>query len=186
MMTVSGQPLAPGSKDSGSVIETMIPRMITTLFRRRVSWLASVPTSGSNSGPIMSVMPQGQPVPPSPSPASQGQSPSIGSSPATMALPNKGHEAAGLARLGVVVKLLADIVPMLPPNTEPGKDVLQCLQRLSKHIQPGAVSPGVEQASMARLAAQQRQMGPQIAQMRAQNAQQPPSPPDAGGAPEAG
>jgi len=101
-----------------------------------------------------------------------------------MAMPNKGHEAAGLARLGVVVKLLADIVPMLPPSTEPGKDVIQALQRLSKHVQPGAVSPGVEQASISRLAQQQRQMGPQIAQMRAQSAQQPPPAPDAGGAPD--
>ena len=76
---------------------------------------------------------------------------------------------------------------MLPPTTAPGQDVIQALQKLSKHVAPGDVSPGVEQASIARLSAQQRQMGPQIAQMRAQSAQQPPPPPaQPGGAPTEG
>ena len=97
--------------------------------------------------------------------------PPVGSSPATSPVPNKGLEAAGLAKLGLIVRLLEQIVPLLGAGTEAGKDVLKCLTSLAKHIPPGAVSPGIEQSALQKLMLQQRQQGPQIANMRAAMAQ---------------
>lgn len=122
-------------------------------------------------------------MPPSP----MGQPP-VGSSPATGPVPNKGQEAAGLAKLGLVVRLLESLVPSLGAGTEPGKDVLKALTSLSKHVPPGAVSPGVEQTSLMKLMMDQRQQAPQIAAMRASMAggnpaanqgAAPPTPPQA-------
>ena len=103
---------------------------------------------------------------PTNAPSPTGQPP-VGSSPATGPVPNKGLEAAGMARLGMVVRLLESIVPQLGAGTEAGKDVLKALTSLSKHIPPGAVSPGVEQTSLMKLMQDQRQQQPQIAAMRA-------------------
>ena len=106
-------------------------------------------------------------LPPSPaSPPAPGQPP-VGSSPATGPVPNKGLEAAGMAKLGLIVRLLESIVPSLGAGTEAGKDVLKALTSLSKHVPPGAVSPGVEQSSVMKLMQDQRQQTPQIAAMRA-------------------
>ena len=106
-------------------------------------------------------------MPPSPAtPASMGQPP-VGSSPATGPVPNKGLEAAGMAKLGLVIRMLESIVPQLGAGTEAGKDVLKALTSLSKHVPPGAVSPGVEQTSLMKLMTDQRQQQPQIAAMRA-------------------
>lgn len=125
-------------------------------------------------------------VPPQPNtPPTPGQPP-VGSSPATGPVPNKGLEAAALAKLGLVVRLLESLVQPLGAGTEAGKDVLKALTSLSKHVPPGAVSPGVEQTSLMKLQQDQRQQQPQIAAMRAamagpQNsgAGAPPAPPPA-------
>lgn len=109
------------------------------------------------------------PMPPSPSPnpsAPQGQPP-VGSSPATGPVPNKGQEAAGMAKLGLAIRLLESIVPQLGAGTEAGRDVLKALTSLSKHLPPGAVSPGVEKTSLMNMMQSQRQQQPQIAAMRA-------------------
>ena len=105
--------------------------------------------------------------------------PPVGSSPATGPVPNKGQEAAGLAKLGLVVRMLESLVPSLGAGTEAGKDVLKALTSLSKHVPPGAVSPGIEQTSLMKMMQDQRQQQPQIAAMRAAMSGQPPG----GGAP---
>lgn len=120
------------------------------------------------------------PVSPPPPPGpQQGQPPSLGSSPATQPMPNKGAEAAGLTRLSIVVKLLGETIPLLEASSDVGKDVVKAFQMIAKHIPAGTVSPAVEQGSMQRLMMQQRQMAPQVAQMRQQMAQQPQQPPAA-------
>src|SRR5258708_4769326 len=75
--------------------------------------------------------------------ASPGESPG-GASPATMPVANRGHAAAGLARLSQIVRLLEETVPLLGVGSEAGRDVLKSLQNLSKHVPPGAMSQGVE------------------------------------------
>ena len=86
------------------------------------------------------------PVPPAP-PQAPGQPP-VGSSPATSPVPNKGLEAAGMAKLGLVVRQLEQLVPLLGVGTEAGQAVVKALTNLSKHVQPGAVSPGAEQSGL--------------------------------------
>jgi hypothetical protein len=92
-------------------------------------------------------------------------------------------EAAGLARLSVVVRLLEEVVPLLGVSTPPGKDVIRALNTLSKHIPAGSVPPGVQQSTLQALMQRNQQMSPQIAAVRAM---QPPiggaAPPPAGGA----
>jgi hypothetical protein len=119
-------------------------------------------------------MPMTPPTAPAAPPTGQ---PPVGSSPATAPVPNKGLEAAGMAKLGLVVKQLETIVPLLGAGTEAGKDVLKALTSLSKHVPPGAVSPGVEQSALQNMMMKQRQQMPQIAAMRqAIAAQKPPGP----------
>ena len=83
-----------------------------------------------------------------------------------------------MAKLGLIVRLLEQIVPLLGAGTEAGKDVLKSLTTLSKHVPPGAVSPGVENSAMQQTALQMKQQTPQIAALRAMLAQKA-----AGGAP---
>lgn len=103
-----------------------------------------------------------------------GGQPPIGSSPATGPTGNAGHEAAGIQRLGVALKMLESTVPLLGAVSEPGKDVLKALSLLSKHIQPGAVSPAGEKNQMEAMMMRQQQQAPQIAAMRAAQAGAPP------------
>ena len=113
-------------------------------------------------------------MPPSPASPPQPGQPPVGSSPATGPVPNKGLEAAALAKLGQVVRILESLVPQLGAGTEAGKDVLKALTSLSKHVPPGAVSPGIEQTALKKMMMEQQQQGPQIAAMRAAMAQPKP------------
>ena len=88
-----------------------------------------------------------------------------------------------MAKLGLIVRLLESLVPSLGAGTEAGKDVLKALTSLSKHVPPGAVSPGVEQTSLMKLMVDQKQQQPQIAAMRAAMAGQGQANPGAGAAP---
>ena len=97
---------------------------------------------------------------------SQGQPP-IGSSPATQPVANRGLQAAGLAKLSVVVKQLESLLPVFGAGSDAGKAVLESLNKLSKHVAPGSVSQGVEQSQMMQMLMQARQQAPQIAAMKA-------------------
>lgn len=57
------------------------------------------------------------------------------------ATPNKGYEAAGLQKLGVLVKEMESLIPMLGATTDAGKAVLEALGKLVKHVPTGSVSP---------------------------------------------
>lgn len=98
------------------------------------------------------------------------EAPPAGGSPATMPTANAGHQAAGIARLSIAVKVLEETVPLLGVGSDAGKDALKALNTLSKHVPPGSVSPGIEANSAAQLMQRQRQMAPQIAALRAAGA----------------
>ena len=75
--------------------------------------------------------------------------------------PNKGMEAAGMQKLGSVIKQLADLLPMVGPTSELGEAVMKALQGLSKHVPPGAVTPASEANNIQNMAlknAQNQQM----------------------------
>ena len=128
--------------------------------------------------------PAAPPSPPGVAPAAASGQPPFGSSPVSQPVPNRGHEAAGLSRLGVIVKLMEETIPLLGVGSEPGKDLVKALSSLAKHVPPGAVSPGIQQSTMEKLMLQQKQMAPQVAAMRAMQPGQPQ--PGAGAPPPAG
>ena len=88
-------------------------------------------------------------------PGAQPQQPPFGATPATGATPNKGYEAAGLQKLGVVVKQLEGLVAEFGASSDPGKAVLDCLNKLVKFVPAGSVTPAAQKNSIE---AQQRQM----------------------------
>jgi len=94
----------------------------------------------------------------------------MGSSPATGPTPNKGFEAAGLQRLGLIIKQLEQLVPMFGSASEPGKAVLDALRSLSKHVPSGAVTPGAERSNIDRMAMQNAQNNSAMQRMKQQQA----------------
>lgn len=114
--------------------------------------------------------------------APQGSPPS-GASPATSPVPNKGYEAAGMARLALIVKQLESLIPLVGVGTEMGRDALKALSSLSKHVPPGSVSPGLQHSELQRASMQNRQNAQMMMQRNAQAAQgAPPQPPAAAAA----
>jgi hypothetical protein len=94
----------------------------------------------------------------------------MGSSPATGPTPNKGFEAAGLQRLGLIIKQLEQLVPQFGSASEPGKDVLKALNMLAKHVPSGASTPGAERTNIDRMSMQNTQNNHAMQQMRQQQA----------------
>lgn len=77
-----------------------------------------------------------------------GSQPPFGSSPASGPTPNQGYEAQALQQLGVTIKQLEALVPLVGSNSELGMEVLKTLPRLAKFSPPGAVSPAGERNVM--------------------------------------
>lgn len=104
---------------------------------------------------------------PIPAPAAPGGQPGqapFGSTPATASTPNKGYEAAGLQKLGVVVKQLESMLPELGASSEAGKAVLDCLNKLVKFVPAGSVTPAAQKNSIE---AMQRNYAQNNSQMQA-------------------
>lgn len=94
-----------------------------------------------------------------------------------MPVPNQGHEAAVLAAVAVLVQRLQTMLAVLPAGSDLARDVREAVNKLAKHVPPGAVSQGVQLTEAQKQLMQQRQMGPQIAAMRASQQGQPPGAP---------
>lgn len=117
-----------------------------------------------------------------PTQAPAGAPPADVTSPETMAVPNAGMEAAGLARLNMVVRMLEEVLPMFGAASEVGQTVLKSVTSLAKHIPAGSMSSGVEQTAMQGVMNSARQQTPIIAALRARmsgQGQQPPQQPQA-------
>lgn len=104
------------------------------------------------------------PTPAPAAPGGQSPQPPFGSTPATGATPNKGYEAAGLQKLGVVVKQLESLLPEVGAGSDVGKAVLESLNKLVKFVPSGSVTPAAQKNSIE---AQQRQMAQNNQQMQA-------------------
>ena len=111
----------------------------------------------------------------------QGQASGLG--PASMPVPNRGLEAAAMARLAVHVQALQTLLAVLPAGSDIARDVREAVNKVAKHVPPGSVSQGVQMTEAQRSLMQQRQQGPQIAAMRAAQMGQVPGggPPGMGG-----
>lgn len=90
----------------------------------------------------------------------------MGVSPATGPTPNKGFEAAGMQKLGMVLKQLTDILPMVGANSEVGQEVLKILTKLSKHVPAGAVSPASEKNNLEQMLLNNQRSQGQLAQLK--------------------
>ena len=93
--------------------------------------------------------------------------------------PNKGFEAAGIQKLGVIVKELESLVPMVGATSEVGKAVLDALGKLAKHIPTGAVSPASQRNVIQEMMQKAQQNGSMQQQLDKSRAQ-PPGPAQAG------
>lgn len=80
----------------------------------------------------------------SPAAATQPPQAPMGVSSATGPTPNKGYEAAGLQQLGMIVKQLERVIPLLGASSEPGSAALKALNSLAKHVPSGSVTPASE------------------------------------------
>jgi hypothetical protein len=119
------------------------------------------------------------PTPAPAAPGGQAQQPPFGSTSATSSTPNKGYEAAGLQKLGVVVKQLEGLLPEVGASSEIGKDVLKALNMLVKHVPAGAVTPAAQKNSLEAMQRNQVQNGQTMQALQAMRAgggqgQQPP------------
>jgi hypothetical protein len=119
------------------------------------------------------------PEPMSPTAAAPKSAP-FGASPASGPTPNQGYEAQALQQLGVVVKQLEQLVPMVGASSELGAAVLKMLPQLAKFTPPGAVTPAGERNVLEGAMLQNARQGPLLAQIRQSMAGGPGGP---GGAP---
>lgn len=102
-----------------------------------------------------------------PSPGLPGQ-PGFGPMNATAPTPNRGNQAAAMAKLAWVVRVLSDLIPQLGVDNEPGRDVLNAVRSLSKHVPPGSMGgAGVENSALQQMQMQSRQEAPMLALLRA-------------------
>lgn len=116
---------------------------------------------------------------PEQAPAAPGGSPSqppFGTSPATGPTPNRGYEAAGLQRLGLVVKQLEEILPMVGAGSDMGKEVLKALNALVKLVPAGAVSPAAQKNNIEQMMMRNAQENSQMQALKQQRMQQQPQP----------
>ncbi len=107
--------------------------------------------------------------------SSQPQQAPFGTTPATGPSPNRGYEAAGLQRLGSVVKQLEELVPMFGAASAPGKAVLDALNKLVKLVPAGSVTPAAQKNNIEQMAMRNTRDNQQmqaLQQMRMQGGQQ--------------
>jgi hypothetical protein len=71
----------------------------------------------------------------------------MGVSPASGPTPNKGYEAAGLQKIGMIVKQLEQLIPLLGASSDAGGAALKALNSLAKFVPAGSVTPAAEKNS---------------------------------------
>lgn len=111
-------------------------------------------------------------------PGGAGQPP-MGTSPVTQGTPNRGYEAAGLQKLGLVVKQLGDLIPLLGPTSDAGVAVVDALRKLTKFVPSGSVTPAGERNQLQSQMEKNAQNNQQMQMLRQQQMQpgagQPPA-----------
>lgn len=116
--------------------------------------------------------------PAAPAGAPPGAAPSgqaTGPTPATSPVANQGAVAVANAALAVIAQRLQQLLVVLPVGSDVARDVREAVNKIAKHVPPGAVSQGQMMTEAQKNLMTQREMGPQIAAMR--SAQPPGAPP---------
>lgn len=110
--------------------------------------------------------------------ASSPIKPPFGSTPSVTPTPNPGLEVAGVQRLGVVLRMLTETLPMVGATSEVGKSVLNAIKDIAKHVKPGSVTPAGEANQLQKAQLQNAQNASILQRLRAGQAG-----PGAGGPP---
>jgi hypothetical protein len=105
------------------------------------------------------MMPQAGGAPPGAPPPQPGNQPPFGTTPVTGPSPNKGYEAQALQQLGLIVKRMAEILPLVGATSEIGQAVMKSMQSLAKHVPAGASNNVAERNTLEKMALQNRQNG---------------------------
>lgn len=71
-----------------------------------------------------------------------------------------------MQKLGIVVKMMAELIPLLGVNSEAGQEVMKVLPKLAKLVPPGSVSPASEKNNLESMMMRNAQQGSQMQQMR--------------------
>lgn len=154
-----------GERDACSVSSAQAPPVT----------MSGVPASPASMSP-----PAGGPAPPSGGGAPP-PSAATGANPASTPSPNRGLEAAALARLAVYVQGLNALQAVMPVGSDIAIAVREAVSKVAKFVPPGSVSQGIQMTEAQRNLMQQKQMAPQIAAMRgAQTGGAPPGGPPPG------
>jgi hypothetical protein len=53
-----------------------------------------------------------------------------------------------MAKIASAIKILEQALPTLPTGSDPYKSVLSAIQAISKHVNPGDATPGVDQTAL--------------------------------------
>ena len=96
--------------------------------------------------------------------------PSMGVGPGDMGTPptgNPGLAADAMSKVREVVHLLELALPNLPTGSDPHKDVLDAIGKLSKSVPPSEGIPGIQTTQLAGLQRQAQQSAPLQALARA-------------------
>ena len=107
-------------------------------------------------------MPDGTPAS---APQSQPQAP-FGNTAATQPSPNRGHEAAGLQKLGVVIQQLAEVLPLVGATSEIGQFITDTIKKGAKFIPAGAVTPQAQNNQLQQMAIKNGQNNQQMQMLR--------------------
>lgn len=91
-----------------------------------------------------------------------------------------------MQRVGVLVKQMTEILPMVGATSELGQVLMKSMTSLAKHVPPGSTSNAAEKNSIEKMAIQNQQNGQIQQQMKqAGGAAPPPSMPGAPQMPKA-
>jgi hypothetical protein len=91
-----------------------------------------------------------------------------------MPVANRGTQAAGLPRIGNLVKLAEVARLAFPAGSDQWRDLGKAIELMAKHVGPGDVSQGTMKTDLERLQMQQRQSAANTALMRGQGGGAPP------------
>lgn len=92
----------------------------------------------------------------------------MGSTSATGPTPNKGYEAAAMQRVGVLVKQMTEILPMVGATSDIGQALMKSISALAKHVPPGSTNNAAEKNAIEKMAIQNQQNGQMQQQLKAQ------------------
>jgi len=109
-------------------------------------------------------MPDGTPAP-VPGQSQQPQAP-FGSTPAVSPTPNRGHEAAGLQKLGAALQSLTDALPLVGASSEPGQAILDMIKKLAKFVPAGTMTPAANRNQLEATAMKQGQNNQQMQMLK--------------------